>query len=128
MTYATLMVHLKLGQPNARLLKVAGALAEKFHAGVIGITACQPLNLIYGDGYVSGDVVEEDQAGIQKEVREAEREFRDVLKAHAGNLQWRSDVMMGPLSDYVACEARSVDLVIAGADRGASEFDRSKHT
>jgi hypothetical protein len=52
MTYATLMVHLELGRPNANLLKFVGDLAAKFHAGVIGITACQPMQLVYGDGYV----------------------------------------------------------------------------
>jgi nucleotide-binding universal stress UspA family protein len=127
MTYATLMVHLELGRPNANLLKIVGDLAAKFHTGVIGITACQPLQLVYGDGYVSGDVVEQDQAEIQKEVGDAEKEFRSALYAHAGNVQWRSDVTMRPLSDYVAWEARSADLVITGVDTGASLFDTSKH-
>ena len=57
MTYATLMVHLELGHSNAGLLQVAGDLAERFHAGVIGIAACQPVQIVYGEGYVSGDVI-----------------------------------------------------------------------
>ena len=127
MTYATLMVHLELGRPNTGLLKIAGDLAAKFQASVVGITACQPLQLSYGDGYVSGDVVEQDQAEIQKEVADAEREYRSALAAHAGKLMWRSNVTMEPLSDYVAHEARSADLVITSVDTGASLFDTTKH-
>ena len=127
MTYKTLMLHLDLGRPNAGLLSIVGDLAAKFRASVIGIAACQPLQLAYGDGYVSGDVIEQDQVEIQKEVADAEREYRSALQAHAGNLIWRSNVTMEPLSDYIAREARSADLVITGVDIGASLFDTSKH-
>ena len=127
MTYATLMVHLELGRPNTGLLKIVGDLAAKFQSSVVGITACQPLQLSYGDGYVSGDVVEQDQAEIQKEVADAEMEYRSALPAHAGKLVWRSNVTMEPLSDYVAREARCADLVITSVDTGASLFDTSKH-
>jgi hypothetical protein len=41
MSVATLMVHLELGYPNRALLKITAALAERFHAGVIGIALCQ---------------------------------------------------------------------------------------
>src|SRR6202030_4357522 len=40
-TYATLMVHLELGESNAGLLQIAGDLAERFQAAVIGIATCQ---------------------------------------------------------------------------------------
>ena len=42
-SYATIMVRLDLGRLNADLMHIAGGLAERFHAGVIGIAACQPL-------------------------------------------------------------------------------------
>jgi hypothetical protein len=42
MTYAALMVPLPFGQPNATLPQVVGDLAERFHAGVIGVAACRP--------------------------------------------------------------------------------------
>ena len=127
MTYSTLMVHLELGRPNTGLLKIVGDFAAKFQASVVGITACQPFQLSYGDGYVSGDVVEQDQAEIQKEVADAELEYRSALAAHAGKLMWRSIVTMEPLSDYVAREARCADLVITSVDTGAALFDTSKH-
>ena len=37
------MAHLELGQPNATLLGVAAHLAERFGAGVIGVTAAYEL-------------------------------------------------------------------------------------
>ena len=76
MTYATLMVHLELGHPNAGLLKIVGDLAERFHAGVIGIVACQPMQIFYGDGYIPGEVVEQDRDELATEIRAAEQEFR----------------------------------------------------
>ena len=67
MSYATLMVHLQLGRPNQALLKLAGDLAVRLRAGVIGIVACQPMRIIYDDGYVPGDIIEHDREQIGTE-------------------------------------------------------------
>jgi nucleotide-binding universal stress UspA family protein len=112
------MVHLELGVSNAALLEIAGDLAERFHAGLIGIAACQPMQ-IYGEGYVSGDLIEQDREQTEKEFKEAEAEFRSALQTRVGALEWRSAMMFSPLSAYLAGEARSADLVIAGVASGA---------
>ena len=39
MSYATLMVHLDIDRPNAARLQIAGELAERFEARLIGICA-----------------------------------------------------------------------------------------
>ena len=39
MTYATVMVSLALGQPNHARLQVAGELAERFEATLVGVAA-----------------------------------------------------------------------------------------
>jgi len=126
-TYVTLMVHLTLGSSNAGVLQIAGDLAERFHADVIGIAACQPIQVIYGDGEVAGDIVELDRQELEKEIKAAEAEFRSALHTRIGNLEWRSTVTLGPLSDYLAHEARSADLVISGVDLARSMFDASRH-
>jgi nucleotide-binding universal stress UspA family protein len=126
-TYATLMVHLELGHPNAGLLKVAGGLAERFHAGVIGIVACQPMQIFYGDGYIPGEVVEQDRDELATEIRAAEQEFRAALASRVGRLEWRSTVTFDPLPEYLAREARSADLMVTGVDRTTSLFDKSRH-
>ena len=131
MTYATLMVHLELGRSNAGLLKIVRDIAEHFHAGVIGIAACQPMQIVYtaGEGYVSSDLIEQDRKDIDREIKEAESEFRSALQTHVGSLEWRSSVMFAPLADYLAQEARSADLVITGvASVGLLDASRRVNT
>ena len=125
MTYGTLMVHLELGRSNAGLLQIAGDLAERFHAGVIGIAACQPMQLVYGDSFISGDIYEQDRQELDKEMKAAEAEFRRALQMRAVTLEWRSTVMFTLLSDYLARESRSADLVITGIASG-DLFDSSR--
>jgi nucleotide-binding universal stress UspA family protein len=117
-SYSTLMVHLELGKPNAGLLAVAGDLAERFHAHVIGIAACQPMQFVYGMGYVSADFFERDMADLRNESQAAESEFRSALQTRAGSLEWRSTVEFGALSGHIAHEARSSDLIITSVESG----------
>ncbi len=124
MTYATLMVHLELGKSNAGLLGIAGDLADRFEAGIVGIAACQPMPLVYSDGgYAYGDLITDDRNEIDKEIREAEAEFRTVLQARVKTLAWRSTVTNGSLSDYLARAARGVDIVVTGVASKASVDD-----
>ena len=125
MTYATLMVHVEPGQSNAALLHVAADLADRFHAGVIGIAACQPVQVVYGDGYVPDDLIERDRVEIEGEMKKAEAEFRDVLEPRVANLDWRSTMAFAPLSDYLSREARRADLFITGVAAGGF-FDGSR--
>jgi nucleotide-binding universal stress UspA family protein len=119
MTYATLMVHLELGRSNTGLLQITGDFAERFHAGVIGIVACQPMQCVYGETYISGDLVDQDRMEIEKEIKKAEAEFRSALQTRATTLDWRSTVMFSVLSDDIAREARSADLVITNVTSGS---------
>jgi nucleotide-binding universal stress UspA family protein len=127
MSYATLMVHLQLGHPNAALLKIAGELAERFRASVIGVVVCQPMRILYNDGYVPGDIIEQDRKQIDNEIKAAEAEFRDALATRAATMETRSAVIYTSLSEYLAQEACRADLVITGVDRNASMFDTSRH-
>jgi nucleotide-binding universal stress UspA family protein len=113
-TYATVMVSLELGQSNADLLNVAADVAQQFHAGIIGIAACQPMQVTFTDGYIPPEIVEEDRDEIEQEIAKAEAEFRAALRKRVANLRWRSNITFEPLPDYVAREARCADLVIAG--------------
>ncbi len=115
MAYATMMVSLELGQSNANLLNVVADVAQQFRARVIGIAVCQPMQLILTDGYIPPELIEEDRDEIEQEIAKTETEFRNALKKRVVNLEWRSKIIFEPLSDYVAREARSADLVIAGA-------------
>jgi nucleotide-binding universal stress UspA family protein len=121
------MVHLELGKSNAGMLKIAGDLAERFGAGIIGIVACKPLMAVYaGDFYYSGDVIGEERAEVAREASEAEVEFRTAL-AHIADLQWRSAITAEPLCEYLAREGRSADLIVTAMDRPPLLAD-TRHT
>jgi nucleotide-binding universal stress UspA family protein len=117
MTYATLMVHLDLGQSNARLLQIAGDLAKQCRSCVIGIVACRPTPLAYGDVCVAGEVVERDRKDTQSEIEAAEAEFRSALQTDVTTLEWRA-MTTSVLSDCVAREARCADLIVTSAAAG----------
>jgi nucleotide-binding universal stress UspA family protein len=127
MSYATLMVHLELGRPNTALLRVAGDLAGRLHAGVVGIAVCQPMRIIYSDGYIPGDIIEQDRQEIDDQMKTAEAEFHAALDSRIPNVEWRSAVTYKPLSEYLAMEARCADLIVTGVDRNLSIFDTSRH-
>ncbi|MEO8938399.1 MAG: universal stress protein [Burkholderiaceae bacterium] len=115
MSYATLLVHLQSGESNTALLTIAGQLAERFGAHVIGIAACQPMMIVGGDGYVCGDVFEADERKITEDLAAAQAEFHEALHHKGRSLEWRSTVVIAPLADYLAVEARSADLVVTGS-------------
>lgn len=126
MTYKSLMVHLELAGDNGGVLNIAGELAERFGARVIGIAACQPIQVLFDEGINADSVFERDRAEMKAEMAAAENQFRTALAGRAKALEWRSSVTYGPLADFVADEARAADLVITGKDIGASLFDPSR--
>jgi nucleotide-binding universal stress UspA family protein len=123
MTYSTLMVQLQLGAAHAGLLAITRALAERFDAGVIGVVACRPIDMSYGDVYTSGGVVQADYEEMARETAAAEAEFRAALGSRA--LGWRNTITPGELCDFVAREARGADLVITGVTP-TSFLDRTR--
>jgi nucleotide-binding universal stress UspA family protein len=120
MTYKTLMVHVELDGQNDGLLKIAGDLAEQFEAHVIGIAACQPVQMLFDEGLTAGEMMVEDRAEITKEVAAAENRFRKAMEGRARSLEWRYSITYEPLASYIADEARAADLIISGPDLGAS--------
>jgi nucleotide-binding universal stress UspA family protein len=125
LTYRTLMVHLEPGHSNAGLLKIAGDLAERFDARVIGIVACREMQFVYGDGYIPADLIDQDRGQLEKKIKVAEAEFRSMLQTRVRTLEWRSGIMFTPLSEYIGPEVRSADLVITGIGSGGM-FDASR--
>jgi nucleotide-binding universal stress UspA family protein len=125
MTYATLMVHLGLGRSNAGPLQVAGDLAERYEAGLVGIAACQPPAIVYGNGYVDGALVEAGRKELERELREAEAEFRQACAHRTDRLEWRGSLDSAPLDDHIARQARCADLIVTGAAASA-RFDSAR--
>ena len=112
------MVHVEPGQSNTASLSAAADLASRFHCAVIGIGACEPVQVLYGDGYVPDDLIERDRLEIESEMKKAEAEFRRALQERVEKLEWRSSISFAPSSVYLAREARSADLFITRASVG----------
>lgn len=127
MSFPTLMAHLELGRPNTGVLKVVGDLAGRLGAQVIGVVACQPVQMLYGDGFLAGEVIEQDRAEINDEIKAAEAEFQAALHGRANGLEWRSLVTFAPLCDFFAREARCADLIVTAPGLPAALFDTARH-
>jgi nucleotide-binding universal stress UspA family protein len=126
MGYKTLMVHLELGQSNEKILAIAGNLAMRHKAHVIGIASCQPIQLAYNETYVSGEILVEDRKLIEKQMKDAERQLLSALDGKAICMESRNTVTFGPLADYLAQQARAADLIITGPDIRGSVFDHTR--
>ena len=120
MTLATLMVCLRLEHSNADLLAVTADLAERFRASVIGVATRHPMQFMFSGGLVPEELIEQEANEFKEEVDGLEAEFHNALLGRAGKLQWRAKMELGPLSDYIANEARCADLVITDVDRSGS--------
>jgi len=112
--YATVMVHLELGRSNSEVLRVALDLAKRLDSRVIGIAACQPLEITLGDSYVSGDLIEQGHEEISAEMKLAEEEFRKATDGSFAHVEWRSAIMSPTIARYVAHESRCADLIVTG--------------
>ncbi|WP_454887500.1 universal stress protein [Sphingomonas oryzagri] len=122
MTYATLMIPMGLGKPNQDVLKVSADLAERFGASVIGVAACEGFQLAYGGPYVTADAADIIREQTERLTREAEAEFRTVLASRVTHLEWRAAETYGPVSEYLAAQARGADLIVAAAGKGADDL------
>src|SRR5262249_20392496 len=122
MTYATLMVHLDVDQPNHARLTIAGELAERFASRVIGIAACELAQSPYfAEGGVAADLIEQDRARLRKNMAALETAFRDSLRTRAKEIEWRSDVALP--TDFVVGASRAADLIVTGANRDGVLID-----
>jgi len=128
MSYSTLMAHVELGLSNDHLLSVTAGLAERFHAGVIGVATSQPMQVLQGEMYVAADLIQLDRDEIEREMGEAEVRFRAALSGRVERLGWRSTVTFLPLADYICDQARAVDLIVTRPDRGGVPFESSRRT
>ena len=124
-TYATLMVHLELGNSNTSVLQIAGDLAEQFNARVVGIAAGQPMQIVYSSGLLPGEICIQDRDEISKELHDAEAEFVRELQPRSINISWRAAMVYESLAEYLAIQSRCADLVISRTAR-IYVFDASR--
>jgi nucleotide-binding universal stress UspA family protein len=115
MTYPTVMVSLALDRSNEPRLEIAGQLAERFGAHVIGIAAGEfSPPLYFTDGEQAQKVLDESQAAIRNRVTEVEAQFRDALQRRAATVEWRSAEDFP--ARFIVQQARAADIIVVGAD------------
>jgi nucleotide-binding universal stress UspA family protein len=113
MTYVTVMANLKLYDSNDACLAVAGDLAERFEAHVIGVAASEFSPPPYFTaGLAAQRLLDEANASIQKRFSDLEEQFRAAIAPRAKSVEWRSALTL-PI-DYVARQARAADIVVTG--------------
>ncbi|MGA9090823.1 MAG: universal stress protein [Bradyrhizobium sp.] len=118
MTYTTIMVSLALDQPNEARLAVAGQIAERFDAGLIGIAASvfSP-PLYFTTGEQAQDLIDQGQASIERRMSELEAQFREAAKDRARQIEWRCAIDFP--ARYVLQQARCADIIVTGGHSDA---------
>jgi nucleotide-binding universal stress UspA family protein len=113
MTISTVMVSLTLGQSNEARLEIAGELAERFGAGMVGIAAAQfAPPLYFTDGQYAQDLIDRGEAEIRKRLLELETQFRQAAKNRATIVDWRSALDFP--ARFILREARCADIIVDG--------------
>src|SRR4051794_3868138 len=114
MNYKTVMVSLALDRPNDACLAVAGDLAERFEARVIGIAASdlKPPMYFAGGGHAQ-KLLDEEEVAIRRRLSELEAEFRNSIGKRAKAVEWRFARSL-PVP-YVLRQARAADVLVVGA-------------
>jgi len=114
MDYKTIMVSLALDRPNYACLAVAGDLAERFGARVIGVAASDVKPPLYfADGGYAQKLLDEEAMAVRRRLSELEAEFRTAVEKRAKSVEWRSAQAL-PVP-YVLQQARAADILVVGA-------------
>lgn len=116
MTITSMLVSLRLGQSNDAPLRVAAELAARLGAHVEGIALSQPIHISASDAYLVSNLAVEDREERLQQMSVAEAAFRQALTGRARSTSWHAEIILSNLSAAVATEARSHDLIIAGAE------------
>jgi nucleotide-binding universal stress UspA family protein len=118
MMYTTVMVGLSVDQPNEARLEIAGQLAERLGARVIGITAAEfSPPLYFTDGEQAQKLVDQGRATIKSRIAEVEGEFRAAMQNRVSDVEWRCAEDFP--SRYIVQQARAGDIIVTGgAGRG----------
>jgi nucleotide-binding universal stress UspA family protein len=114
MDYKTVMVGLALDRPNDACLRVAGDIAERFGARIIGVAASDLRPPMYfADGDFAQKLLDQEVAAIERRLSELEAEFRASVEKRATAVEWRS-ARTFPVP-YMLQQARAADILVIGA-------------
>jgi len=99
-------------------MEVAGQLAERFGAGLVGIAAAQfAPPLYFTDGEQAQSAIEQGEATIRKRLKKLEEQFRQAAKGRAAFVDWRGALEFP--ARFVLKESRCADIVVTGGNSPA---------
>jgi nucleotide-binding universal stress UspA family protein len=122
-SYASVMVHVDTGRHAEDRVRLASAIAERFAAWLIGVSAEEIIMPTYPEtpSFIEERLIKDEQRRIAEDLAGAEAMFRRT--ATTGRLEWRG-AAANP-ADHVLRQARMADLVLLG--RPAEEDDEGWH-
>jgi nucleotide-binding universal stress UspA family protein len=113
MTIATIMVSLAFAQSNDARIAIAGELAERFEASVIGVAAAQfTPPLYFTSGEQAQDLIDQGEAAIREKLAELETQFRAAIEGRARTVMWRGALDFP--ARYVLGQACAADIIVSG--------------
>lgn len=115
MTYSMLMVYLDPFADNTGLLQITADLAERFDAGVLGVSASRLVGVGSDVSVVAGGVIDRGRLEIDDVLEATRRTFQSALQRTGRQLEWCSIVSHDRLETVVIRHARSADMVIVAA-------------
>ena len=115
MDYKTVMVGLALDRPNDACLRVAGDIAERFGARIIGVAASDIRPPMYfADGDFAQKLLDQEAAAIRRDdCRSSKRSFALRSRSVPTAVEWRSARSL-PVP-YMLQQARAADILVIGA-------------
>ena len=115
MTYATVMVSLALDRSNDARLEIAGQLAKRFNACVIGIAAGEFSPPVYFTmGEQAQKLLDQGRAAITDRIVAVEAEYRAAMQNRAVAVEWRGAEDFP--TRFIVQQARAADIIVVGED------------
>ncbi|MEO9215571.1 MAG: hypothetical protein ABI227_07960 [Rhodanobacter sp.] len=114
--YLMLMVYLDPFADNTHLLQMTGALADRFDAGVLCVSATRLVGVAYDVGAIPGGVVDVGHGELIEALEATRVAALAMLQQPGRQIEWKTIVKSGPLEEWVIRETRNADLVIASAN------------
>ena len=113
MKYATVMVGMAVGQSNQARLEIAGQLAERFGAIVIGVAAAEfSPPLYFADGEPGQQLIDQGWVAVKNRLAELEGEFRAAMQERATEVEWRCAEDFP--TRHLVRQVRACDIVVVG--------------
>ena len=124
MSYATIMVHVDVVGELGAHVKVAGELATRFRAHLIGISGWSPTSVFLAEEAVQDPIPSIPPLQEMRSILDAKgQQFYAAFDIDGQTVEWRSGLDFP--SDYIAREARAADLLVIGRQFRSEDLFRS---